>query len=545
MLSNTKPRVRALRSVSASLAIAAALLAQPSFAQDAAAEDEADAGDIVVTGTLIRGVVPAGAQQFTIDAQQIESKSIQSTDQLLATIPQLSSFGNLQTVNAGGTQLTVNRTNIRSLPQSIGGSSPTLVLLDGHRIVGAGVRHSYPDPDVIPPMLVERVEVLTDGGSASYGSDAMGGVINFTTKKSFDGIQAGIRQGIGDEYRSTDVNFLGGKAWDTGSVYVGYNFSYHNAVFGSARDFIKNIDWATGLPASKACNPANVTVAGQTYAVIGGNSLQLSNANLCDTSKTEAFYPRETRHSVMAGFRQDLTDSIEFEVKGYYSQRKNKSNFAPLQGNAASVLGAAVPANPGFPPFVPATPAQPANPNYISIGGGSTATQAVAFDFSRWAGLETNDTNLRAWGITPSLTWKIGSDWQMKAFFNYGESKTTANNPDANDTLLASFITSGAINPYNVARSSPAALAQVLDWTNYGVGKSRLTNAKVTFDGPLIDLPGGELRVAVGGEYIGEKFSGNVATGTNQAARALTLNTAAATSRQASPKPASRWSVRT
>ena len=267
-------------------------------------------------------------------------------------------------------------------------------------------------------------------------------------------------------------------------------------------------------------------MAGQTYAVIGGNSLQLSNANLCDTSKTEAFYPRETRHSVMAGFRQDLTDSIEFEVKGYYSQRKNKSNFAPLQGNAASVLGAAVPANPGFPPFVPATPAQPANPNYISIGGGSTATQAVAFDFSRWAGLETNDTNLRAWGITPSLTWKIGSDWQMKAFFNYGESKTTANNPDANDTLLASFITSGAINPYNVARSSPAALAQVLDWTNYGVGKSRLTNAKVTFDGPLIDLPGGELRVAVGGEYIGEKFSGNVATGTNQAARASTLNTA-------------------
>ena len=96
---------------------------------------------------------------------------------------------------------------------------------------------SYPDPDVIPPMLVERVEVLTDGGSASYGSDAMGGVINFTTKKSFDGIQAGIRQGIGDEYRSTDVNFLGGKAWDTGSVYVGYNFSYHNAVFGSAARF--------------------------------------------------------------------------------------------------------------------------------------------------------------------------------------------------------------------------------------------------------------------------------------------------------------------
>ena len=506
-------------------------LSVPAFAQNAADEGEADKGeDIVVVGTSIRKVAPAGAQEFTVSAAQIEAKSVISTGQLMATIPQLNSFGILQTVSAGGFQLTVNRTNIRSLPQSIGGSSPTLVLMDGHRIVGMGVKQSYPDPDVIPPFLIERVEVLTDGGSAIYGSDAVGGVLNFITKRNFDGIQAGVRQSLGDDYRATDVNIAAGKAWETGSAYVAYNFARHNAVYGRSRDFIKSIDWTTNLPTSKNCSPANASITTgtgaaavtTTYAVVGGNALQLSNANLCDRSKTAAFYPVETRHSVMAGFRQDLTDSIEFEVKGYYSERRNLNDGGPLRGDA-SVLGANVPANPGFPPFLPPTPARFANPNYISIGGGSTATQAVGFDFAPVGGFERTRTKLWSYGITPTVTWKIGGDWQMKAFFNYGQSKTTAENPAVNATVLGDRILDGTINPYNVSRSSPAAVAQVLDFMSYGIGKASVTNAKATFDGPLFTLPGGELRVAAGAEYLKEKFAGTTITNTTAIAFAAPL----------------------
>ncbi len=505
----------------AGLAIALALPAV-AHAQSAPADDSTAAKDedqIVVVGTSLRKVAPAGAMEFTVSAQTIEAKSVQSTSQLLATIPQLNSFGNLQTVNAGGSRLTVNRTNVRNLPQSIGGSSPTLVLLDGHRMVGAGVVQSYPDPDVIPPLLIERVDILTDGGSAIYGSDAVGGVINFTTKKNFNGVQLGIRQSLGDDYRATDVNFAAGKAWDTGSVYVAYNFARHNAVFGASRDYIKNINWTTGLPTSTNCSPANVTIGSAVYAVVGGNSLVLSNSNLCDRAKTNAFYPEEDRHSVMAGFRQELSDSLEIDVKGYYSSRSNVSENGPLQGNGNTVLGANVAANPGYPPYVPATPAQFANPNYISIGGGSTATQTLGFDFAPVGGFQTVRTKLWSFGITPTLTWKIGGDWQMKALYNYGQSKTTSDNPSVNAALLTSAITAGTINPYNIKTSNQAAIASVLDWTEYGIGKSTLSNAKVTFDGPLVKLPGGELRVAVGGEYIQEKFSGTVTTNT----RALVL----------------------
>lgn len=495
------------RSAVASVAVAA-LMPVLAMAQEKGSADEDSSKDIVVTGTLLRNVAPAGAQPITLTPQAIQATGAVSTDQLLATIPQLSSFGQLQTVNAGGTQLTVNRINIRNLPQGVGGGSPTLILLDGHRLVGAGVKQSYPDPDVIPPALIQRVDVVPDGGSATYGSDAIGGVINFVTRNSFDGIEAGIRQGFGADYSSTDVNFTAGKTWSTGSAFVGYNFSRHSAVYGNDRDYIQNINYTTGLRTGLSCTPGNVVIGGAnpgTYAVVGGNSLTRSNANLCDSGDNKTLYPKETRHSVMAGFRQELSDSFEFEIKGYYSNRHTTSDSGPL-GSSANLTTA--------------------NPNYVSAGGvNAAAAQTVYFDFAAVGGREVIDTKLWSFGITPTFTWKLGHDWQVQAFYNYGQSKTTANDPILNNTALGAGITAGTINPYNIAASNSGALAQVLNYTNYGIGKDTMHNAKITFDGPLFKLPGGDARVAIGGEYLSEKYSGVVKSDTIQNVAIAPLST--------------------
>jgi iron complex outermembrane receptor protein len=482
-----------------------------STASTASAEGES-LTEIIVTGTSLRGVTPAGAEAFTLDTTQIQATGALSTDQVLANIPQLSTFGILQTANAGGLQLTVNRTNLRNLPQGVGGGSPTLVLMDGHRIVDMGVNQSYPDPDVIPPALIERVDVLTDGGSAIYGSDAVGGVINFITKKDFEGLDVGVREGLGDSsYRSTDVNVTAGKAWDSGSLYIGYNYSEHDPVYGSQRAYVKSLNYATGLPASNYCSAGNVTVGGTTHAVVGGNSLSQSNANLCDTSRSSTFYPEELRNSVMAGFRQEVTDSLEFDVKGYFSERDDTAVGSPTNGGPLQGSGA-----------VTST-----NPNYISTGGGSTASQTAYFNFAPVGGREVITTDLQSGGITPTLTWQIGHDWQMRAFYNYGESRTTVNDPQVNQAALAADITASTINPYNIAASNAAALGQVLNYTDYGIGKDKLSNAKATFDGPLFTLPGGEVRVAVGGEYSHEQFEGTTASDvTYQAAAIAPLNSA-------------------
>lgn len=472
-------------------AIALALLTMPTLAQ-AQEEPQPDdvSKDIVVTGTLLRNVAPAGAQAITFDSAQIAATGATSTDQLLATIPQLNSFGNFQTVNSGGTQLTVNRINLRNLPQGIGGSSPTLVLLDGHRMVSAGVKQAFPDPDVIPPALIQRVDVVTDGGSASYGSDAVGGVVNFITKRNFAGIEIGGRQGFANSYMSTDINVTAGKTWTTGSAYVGYNFSRHDAIYGRDRDFVRHYNYVTNLPSDVSCSPGNVVRGGATYAITP-TGLALSNANLCDRSDAANYYPQETRHSVMAGFRQNLSDSVEFEVKGYYSQRKNAADGGLRAGTVTTSRVDTV-----------------YNPAGVS--------QQVNFDYGPVGGRGVVRTDLWSWGITPSLTWKFGHDWQMKAYYNYGKSQTTADNPVINSAALSTAVAAGTINPYNIGASDQTAIANVLNYTDHGVGKDTLSNAKVTFDGPLFKLPGGDLRVAVGGEFIHEAFSGFYKTDTYQ-----------------------------
>lgn len=493
-------------------ALAMALLAQPGTAWAQEEEPADDEDIIVVTGTLLRGIAPAGAQSLNIGSEVVEATGATSTDELLASIPQISSFGQLQTVNAGGTQLTVNRINLRNLPQGIGGSSPTLVLMDGHRLVSVGVRQAYPDPDVIPPLLIQRVDVLTDGGSAIYGSDAVGGVVNFITRDSYDGVKADFRQGFGDDYYSTDANLLVGHTWSTGSAFIAYNYARHSALQGGDRDYIQNINYDTGLPAPQSCSPANAVVNGVTFAVVGGTSLQQGNANLCDRSQFESYYPEEQRHSGMVGFRQDLSDTLEFGVKAYFSERRNKSFNGPIDSQATLTA---------------------ANPNYISTNGVDMSNQTVLFDFGPVGAENTVRTELWALGITPTLTWQFGNDWQAKAMYNYGKSETKADDPGVNDAVLGAAVAAGTINPYDIASSDPATLARVLDFTNFGIGRDELHNARLIVDGPLFQLPGGEMRVAVGGEFIHERYEG------------FTIQAPTVTARTSTPVPASRdvWSA--
>lgn len=151
-----------------------ALFPVSAWAQDA--DSEGNDREIVVTGTLIRGVAPAGASPIGVDAKKIQETGATTVAQVLQTIPQLASFGGLQTLSSSTPELSVNRPNLRSLPgfQTSGGSS-TLVLLDGHRIVGMGSNTTTPDPDFIPPGVLQRLEIVPDGGSAVYGSDASPG----------------------------------------------------------------------------------------------------------------------------------------------------------------------------------------------------------------------------------------------------------------------------------------------------------------------------------------------------------------------------------
>ncbi len=231
--------------------------------------------DIIVTGTLLRGGAPVGSNVISVGQDRVRSQGATSTNELLGTIPQVSNFfNNVPTASlVGSVQATQTaRPNLRNLSSNTSSSASTLVLFDGHRISGAGVTQSTVDPDLIPTGAIERVEVVTDGGSSTYGADAVGGVINFITRRKFDGVQVDARYGFADDYWQTSANATVGKDWGSGSLYASYSFNKNDNIFGRDRDFIRAFDYSVSpaVPASRFCDPANITIGANIYAYPNG-----------------------------------------------------------------------------------------------------------------------------------------------------------------------------------------------------------------------------------------------------------------------------------
>ncbi|WOT04066.1 TonB-dependent receptor domain-containing protein [Shewanella youngdeokensis] len=199
-----------------------------------AAEEEATVERIEVTGSRIKRTDMEGANPVTvIDAAAIEKMSVTNVGDLLQNLS--SSAGaavNTQTNNGGDSS---TRFSLRGI-----GSERTLVLINGRRAVagGAGANSSV-DLNTIPTAIVKRVEVLKDGASATYGSDAIAGVVNIITKNDFEGFEAKVNYSGSDKgdavTKGVDVTF--GAASDRGNVVVALGYSDQGDAFMGDRDF--------------------------------------------------------------------------------------------------------------------------------------------------------------------------------------------------------------------------------------------------------------------------------------------------------------------
>lgn len=179
-----------------------------------AAESVQAEQDIVVTGSRIRSpTLTSPSPLQVVTAQDIENKGSIDLQEVLQQNPAVGAPGSSRTTSTFGTSPGRATVNLRNL-----GTSRTLVLIDGRRTVAGQPGSSVVDLAMIPAAFVERVDVLTGGASAVYGSDAIAGVVNFIYKKDFDGIrvntQAGISERGDDEQYAANItigrNFAGG-----------------------------------------------------------------------------------------------------------------------------------------------------------------------------------------------------------------------------------------------------------------------------------------------------------------------------------------------
>jgi iron complex outermembrane receptor protein len=489
-----KFRILALASASF-LTIATPAFAQETSVADGEADDTTD--DIVVTGTLIRGIAPGGSQTIGINQEKIAAIGAVTTTDLVASVPQAGNFMAFASIRGtNGPQLMINRPSLRYLGNTASSSASTLLLVDGHRLPGMAIEQSTSDLDAIAPSAIERIDIVTDGGSSTYGSDAVGGVMNFITRRRFDGVEVKGSYGFADNYNQFNASILAGRTFGNVNAYIAYDYAEHDGLIGLDRDWSQSRDWASNVPFNNTCTAPNVraTVAGvtTTYALPG---LTAGLGNRCDNSEYLSIYPKETKHNVMGSVLIDTGGPVRFLVKAYYVNRKTYSN-----GGELTVNGLPVPR---------LRPNGSPNDYYVALPG-TPATETFFFNLNPRYGPNTRvDGSLESYGITPSVEWDIGGGWQMNAMFNYGWSNAKYIRDVLNTAPLNAAAALGNFDPVNLANPiNTPALTQARDWFNYGRAKHDLINTRAVFDGPLFELPAGPVKVAVGFEYMKESFSG-------------------------------------
>src|SRR3954467_12825247 len=228
MTLNTRMRICSLL---AGASAASLLMAGAVHAQTAAAQE---VEEVVVTGSSIRGAAPVGSNLVQVGQAEIQRTSAQTIQQVLRSVPavvglQAGGQGGFGSADGAGT----NAPTIHGLGASA--SNSTLILIDGHRLPLSGINHTLADPNILAPLALERVEVLADGASSVYGSDAVAGVVNFITRRNFDGVEVRAQAGFADGYHSWGAGGVAGKTWDTGSALVALGWSDRDGLLAYKR----------------------------------------------------------------------------------------------------------------------------------------------------------------------------------------------------------------------------------------------------------------------------------------------------------------------
>lgn len=470
----------------AALAALISAAASPAVSQTAGASkpgDKAnDVSEIVVTGTLIPGLkAPTGADLQTVNTEQIKATGTNNAIELLnQTVPQLPTFNTVSTGTAGY-GLAVTKIGLRGFGNSVGnasGATATLVLFNGHRVVPVGILSTDPDPQLIPADALEAVQVMPDGGSATYGSDAVGGVVNFVTRKQFDGLLAHVQESLGDHYNETNLSLVGGKSWSGGSLVLSAVWDEHNAIFAHDRSYITQNHTAQGGAdfRSAACAFGSFVVNGATYVAPG--FAQAPSAPKCEQADYTSVVPSEQRGSVFGYLEQNLTDSLKFSMDAMFSVRTDHVYIDTASIPVSMTITAA-------------------NPFFHPVAG--ETSQTVNFDYSRLLGHSLVTTQeFRQWQVDPSLSWKINPDWEARVDLLYGKSWATLHDREG---LNNAAVTPTNVNPYDPGLTPAAIGASLANYELFTRGRNSLASAQAVVNGRLFTLPGGDVRIAVGAEY--------------------------------------------
>jgi iron complex outermembrane recepter protein len=514
-----------------------ATTAQTAENANTAQDDETDR-TIIVTGTNIRGVAPVGAKPSVVTRQAIEESGMSQAADILRLLPQTqnnSAFSdqvlqaNPNGIQAGGF-VTSNETRGSAIDLRGLGPNATLILVDGRRQLATGTTESFVEANRVPPSALERIEVVTDGASAIYGSDAVAGVVNYITRKDFEGLEAAGRYTFNDAQTQWGLAVTGGAKWDVdgraGNIIVSYDFNKRNLVTGADNprfgadqtryggnnsvyvagttptpagagfyyaNVCPNSDDAFFLgtcyrrPDFKSLGPPSVKyfdIPGGTTGKPAASPALAFPTNIQSSDPFRTFQAAQKTHSLNVFFNQDLTSSLTA-----YAQFNGTLRLTDQIGYTFTDV-TVTNQSPFFPLF------------------SGTAPTSVTVPLHGFP-MRTRQTESYNDSITLGLRAEIGGDWQgefyaTRATARFSPGNDSAGSRSPNQAALSRLALRGEFNPFVSAPLSQ----DVLDAATYqgsedygGRSNAKSWDYVLKFNGPAFTIPGGDVKVAAGVEH--------------------------------------------
>jgi iron complex outermembrane receptor protein len=477
--------------------VGGASLASLGWASAAAAQDtrpvtSQDVGsEIVVTGSRVRGQAPVGSSVTSLGRTEIESSAAVTVDRLIKEIPQNFDLGvseNSRAQSGGSGNITFgNSVNLRGI-----GPYATLVLVDGHRVVN---NSRSTDPSILPTLGVERVEVVADGASAIYGSDAVAGVVNLVPRRTLNGVEAFARVGVdqGGDFHEYSGGVALGKVFDRGQAMLAYEHVERSALPGSTRDFFVSDQRPFGGNDYRTtrCAPGTIRAGGTTYAIPAtgvtpatAGTLTPGTANRCDELTGQDLFPDQSYNSLNGTATFELTNWLSVFGDGFYSRREffRRNPF----GNTSIT--------------VPST-----NAFFVRPAGFAGSSYTIDYNFRNDLPQDNSSGYARSWQVTPGLRAKLPHGWELEGLIGIGRTSDFSGsyvgiNNAALNAALASSDPATAFDPYGLGRTSQAVINGIANQIFLAPTKGKLTTYDARANGGLFALPGGEVKLAIGYE---------------------------------------------
>lgn len=333
--------------------------------------------EITVTGTRIRGAT-VSSDVVSLDREAIVEAGQVDLGEAIRSLPQNFAGGQNPGVASGAGLVNSNINSASSANLRGLGPDATLTLLNGHRLPYNSAFQGV-DISAIPLAAVERIEVVPDGASALYGSDAVGGVVNVILRRDFEGVATSAQVGAstsGGNFRQ-QADIVGGAVWGGGGVILAYDFANNSAIRAKQRSYAASLGPDTTL------------------------------------------YPSMQRHALTLSAHHEFTPGVEASIDTLYSRRQ-------------------------------------------SFSQSSTPTLRI-----------TRDPELEGFALAPSLRVELGARWEAKIIGVFGRDRT--------DFRSRFFPQSGV----------PSVAT--------GRYRNEVFSLEAGVEGPVLTLPGGDVRLAVGG----------------------------------------------